>query len=231
VTDRLTMSWPDPAAFKDRDGRPIRILAVSDELDPTLDSAATRAGLEPVDMVLGCGDLEPGYLGFLADAFRVPLAYVRGNHDVGLGWAEERHVLPEPMHDGRVRTECGLRLLPFSGSPRYAAHGRPGAEQQVSGWSMWWRVLAALPGAALRPPLLVVTHAAPRGFNDATDQAHRGFTSFRWLLDRLDPPLWLHGHTALVRRGLDGRSVRRNDTLLVNVTGSILVELTPPPAA
>lgn len=231
MTDRLTLAWPDAEAFRSRDGRPVRILAVSDETDPTLEAARTRDSLPPLDMVVGCGDLEPPYLAFLADAFGVPLLYVRGNHDVGRSWGEtERAVLPEPLADGRVHAEAGIRLLPFSGAPRYAPHGRPGAEQQVSGLAMWSRVLGAVPAAAMRRPLLLVTHAAPRGLNDAADQAHRGFTSFRWLLDRLAPPLWLHGHTALVRRGIDARTVRHRGTFLVNVTGATLVELTPPPA-
>ena len=38
--DRCT--WPDPTAVRRRDGRPIRILAVSDEPDPSLDSPVTR---------------------------------------------------------------------------------------------------------------------------------------------------------------------------------------------
>ena len=42
MTDRLTLPWPDPAPFVARGGRPIRILAVSDEPDPSLDSAVTR---------------------------------------------------------------------------------------------------------------------------------------------------------------------------------------------
>ena len=231
MTDRLSLQWPDPLPFRDRRGSPIRILAVSDESDPTLDSAATREGLEPLDMIVGCGDLEPPYLAFLADAFRVPLLYVRGNHDVGRSWGETvREVVPDPLDDGRIHAEAGIRLLPFSGAPRYAPHGRPGAEQQVSGFGMWRRVLRAWPNAAGRRPVLLVTHAAPRGVNDAPDQAHRGFASFRWLLDRLDPPLWLHGHTALVRRGIDGRCVRHGRTMVVNVTGATLVELTPPDA-
>jgi hypothetical protein len=229
VTDRLVLPWPDPVAFRARDGRPIRILAVSDEADAALDEAGTRRSIGELDMIVGCGDLEPSYLAFLADAFAVPLHYVRGNHDVGASWGTaEREALPEPLPDGRVVDEAGIRLLPFAGSPRYAPHGRPHAEQQVSGLAMWRRVLAAWPAAAGRRPLLVVTHAAPRGLNDAPDLAHRGFAAFRWLLDRLAPPLWLHGHTALVRRGIDARSVRYGATLLVNVTGATLIELTPP---
>ena len=77
-----------------------------------------------------------------------------------------------------------------------------------------------LSGRGVRRPLLVLTHAAPRGVNDAPDHAHRGFASFRWLLDRLAPPLWLHGHATLVQRGIEARTARRNGTLLVNVTGA-----------
>jgi Icc-related predicted phosphoesterase len=74
----------------------------------------------------------------------------------------------------------------------------------------------------------MLTHAAPRGLNDAPDEAHRGFAAFRWLLNRLAPPVWIHGHTALVRRGIDGRVHRHGSTLVVNVTGATLLELTPP---
>lgn len=228
MTDRLQLPWPDALAFEGRDGRPIRLLAVSDEVEASLESDATRAGMGPLDLIVGCGDLEPAYLSFLADAFGVPLAYVRGNHDIGGGWRAAREVVPDALPDGRVHVEDGLRLLPFSGSPRYAPHGHPDAEQQVSAWNMWRKVLWSWPGAMVRRPLLVVTHAAPRGLGDDSDHAHRGFTSFSWLLEQLSPPLWLHGHTALIRRGLDGRCVRRGETLLVNVTGATLVELVPP---
>ncbi|MGH2455085.1 MAG: metallophosphoesterase family protein [Candidatus Limnocylindria bacterium] len=231
MTDRLQLTWPDPRPFAGRDGRPVRLLAVSDEPDHALESEATRRALGAVDLVVGCGDLEPGYLDFLAGSFGVPLLYVRGNHDVGGSWAAGERHLPAPLRDGNVHVEDGLRLLAFSGSPRYAPHGRPGAEQQVSAIGMWRRVLGALPGAVGRGPLLLVTHAAPRGLNDAPDHAHRGFGAFRWLADRLRPPLWLHGHTSLVRRGIDARCVRHGGTLLVNVTGATLVELRPPATA
>jgi uncharacterized protein len=229
VTDRLRLKWPDRAPFAARGESTIRLLAVSDEVDRSLDSAATRQQFGKIDMVLGAGDLEPPYLTFLADAFGAPLLYVRGNHDVGDAWASsERRELPDPLPDGRLHDEAGLRLLPFSGSPRYAPHGRPRVEQQFSGAAMWRRVLRAWPAAVTHRPLVVLTHAAPRGLNDAPDHAHRGVSAYRWLLDRLAPPLWLHGHTALVRRGIDGRTMRQNGTLLVNVTGATLIELTAP---
>lgn len=48
---------------------------------------------------------------------------------------------------------------------------------------------------------------------------------------RLSPPLWLHGHTALVRRGIDDRSAIFHDTLFYNCTGATLIELMPPEAS
>jgi uncharacterized protein len=226
VTDRLTLPWPDPLPFVERGGRPIRILAVSDEPDSTLESAVTRERIGGVDLIVGAGDLEPDYLSFVADAFHAPLRYVRGNHDVGAAWsATRRSILPEPMEDGRVVDEAGLRLIGFSGSPVYSDRG-----MQVSALGMWAKAIGSWSAAQRARPLLVVTHAPPRDLNDATDRAHRGFTAFRWLVDRLSPPLWLHGHTALVRRGIDARCARHEGTLFYNCTGATLVELTPPEA-
>jgi uncharacterized protein len=224
MTDRLRVRWPDPRPFAAHDGRPIRLLAVSDEPDPSLDSAATREALGRVDMIIGAGDLEPDYLGFVTDAFHAPLRYIRGNHDVGSAWLHsERLLLPEPMRDGVPVEEAGLELIGFSGSPRYNERG-----MQVSSLGMWAKVLRAWPRAQRVRPVIVVTHAPPRDVNDDHDPAHRGFSAFRWLAHRLDPPLWLHGHTALVRRGIDDRIATLNGTTFYNCTGSTLIELMPP---
>ena len=223
MTDRLALPWPDPAPFAARGGRPIRILAVSDEPDPSLDSAVTRERIGAVDLVIGAGDLEPDYLSFVTDAFDAPLRYIRGNHDVGSAWsATRRTLLPEPMPDGRVIVEDGLRLLGFSGSPIYSD-----GPMQVSALGMWARVIRSSSAAQRAKPVLVVSHAPPRDMNDDDDRAHRGFTAFRWLVDRLAPPLWLHGHTALVRRGIDDRCATHNGTLFYNCTGATLIELHP----
>jgi uncharacterized protein len=226
VTNRLRVAWPDPTPFAAREGRPIRILAISDEPDPALESVASREAIGQVDVIVGAGDLGPDYLSFVADAFHAPLRYIRGNHDDGAAWAHtRRRLLPEPMRDGEIVDEAGVRLVGFSGSPVYNQ-----GEMQVSAVGMWLRVIAASTRAQRRRPVIVVTHAPPRGINDDNDPAHRGFTAFRWLADRLDPPLWLHGHTALVRRGIDDRIARRNGTVFYNCTGATLIELEPPDA-
>ena len=226
MTDRLSVRWPDPAPFAQRGERPIRILAVSDEPDTSLDSPATRERLGPIDMIIGAGDLQPEYLSFVVDAFGAPLHYVRGNHDVGAAWAHtEPALLPEPMPDAKLVDEAGLHIIGFSGSPTYSGRG---LEVPASG--MWRKALHAWLRASRAGPVLVVSHAPPRDVNDDDDLAHRGFTAFRWLMSRLEAPLWLHGHTALVRRGIDQRSVRMNGTLFYNCTGATLIELLPPHA-
>jgi Icc-related predicted phosphoesterase len=223
VTDRLTVPWPDASLFAERDGRPLRILAVSDEPDPSLEARATRDALGQVDVVVGAGDLQPDYLAFVADAFDAPLHYVRGNHDVGAAWVQaEGTLLPGPMPEGAIVTEGGLGLIGFSGSPVYSHRGH-----EVGATTMLRRAFVGWMRARSSGPLIVVSHAPPRGLNDASDPTHRGFAAFRWLVDRLAPPIWLHGHTALVRRGLDARCTRHGPTLLYNCTGATLVELVP----
>lgn len=224
MTERLSLRWPDPVPFVSVGGRPIRILVVSDEPDESLHSSVTRQRIGAVDLIIGAGDLEPDYLSFVADAFHAPLRYIRGNHDVGAAWSHTRRtLLPEPMRDGKVVEEGGLPLVGFSGSPIYSDRG-----MQVSGLGMWARVIGSWSAAQRARPVIVVTHAPPRDVNDDEDRAHRGFTAFRWLADRLGPPLWLHGHTALVRRGIDDRSCLHNGTLVYNCTGATLIELLPP---
>lgn len=227
MTERLRVTWPDSRPFEDRDGRPIRILAISDEPDPSLESSATRAAIGTVDLVIGAGDLQPEYLSFVTDAFGAPLIYVRGNHDVGAAWSDtQRHILPRPIPDAAAVDELGLRIIGFSGSPTYSGRGL-----EIGAVAMWVRALRGWLRGRTRWPVLVVSHAPPRDVNDGDDLAHRGFVAFRWLAARLRSPLWLHGHTALVRRGIDARCETFAGTLFYNCTGATLVELMPPGAA
>ena len=60
-------------------------------------SSATATTCGRSTRSLGCGDLEPDYLAFLADAFKAPLLYVRGNHDRGAGWSIGAEHIPDPL--------------------------------------------------------------------------------------------------------------------------------------
>ncbi len=229
MTRRLTVTWPDPRPFEGRGGAPIRLLAVSDAPDTALDHAINRDALGRVDAIVGAGDLEPDYLSFLGDAFGVPVAYVRGNHDRGGHWEATSRDAPGPLDSGRPIDVLGIMLVPFEW-PGIDTDGTMRDE-----WRAWFHVLLAevhLLGQRMRGrhgPTLVVSHAPPRGVGDAAaDPYHVGYAAYRWLLERRRPPVWLHGHTTLASV-VDWRATH-GPSMVANVTGSILVELLPPEA-
>jgi hypothetical protein len=227
VTRRLTVEWPDERPFATRHGEPIRLLAVSDAVDPALEHAVNREAIGRLDAIVGCGDLEPTYLGFLGDAFGVPVAWVRGNHDRGGHWSETISRASRHLTSGQVVNVSGVTVAPFEWPGMHH-------EQAVRDeWRAWGDVLRAWRTLAIRrligrgSPVLVLSHAPPRGVGDhAANRYHLGYSAYRWLLERLHPPLWLHGHT-------DPASIadwRTNlgSSVVANVTGSVVVELTPP---
>ncbi|MEO5884411.1 MAG: metallophosphoesterase [Candidatus Limnocylindrales bacterium] len=225
---RLTLTWPDARPFRARDGRPIRWLAVSDDPDPALGHAGNRTDLGPLDAIVGCGDLEPDYLGFLADAFAVPLCFVRGNHDHGGRWDETvARAAPRPLATGRLHRVTGLPVaaLEWPGL-RHGDRRRhdPSAWADALGVAGRREVGRVAGGGG---PLVVVSHAPPRGIGDrAVDRYHVGYAGYRWLVDRWHPPLWLHGHVPPA--SVDGWRVEHERTEVVNVTGAVLVEIRAP---
>lgn len=229
MTTRLQVPWPDKELFARRGGRAYRILAVADEVDRSLESATTRERLGHVDLVLGCGDLPVDYLQFVTDAVRAPLAYVRGNHDVGGDWETGDAIglhLPEPLMDGSPWTDGDVTVIGFNGVPKYGGRGL-----QVGSPTRWAHVLRAwmrLRWRSAGAPVLVISHVAPRGINDGPDRFHRGSRALRWLAGQLHPPLWLHGHTTVLTRRLEDRAVNHERTLFYNAVGAVLIDLVPP---
>lgn len=221
---RIEIDWPDDRPFAERGERPVRFLAVSDETDPALTFAVNREALGPLDGIIGCGDLEETWLSFLGDAFSVPLVYVRGNHDHGGAWRHGSATVPAALASGQIDRLAGIAIggLEWPGVDLAGNQRRP--------WLAWRQALGLMRRAVIgrltghREPILVISHAPPEGVGDApTDPYHAGFNAYRWLLERLRPPLWLHGHTttALVHR----LSVQSGPTMVVNVTGAVLLEL------
>jgi hypothetical protein len=228
---RLRVDWPDPRPFESRDGRPIRWLAVSDDEERALEYAANREALGMLDAIVGAGDLQPDYLGFLADAFHTRLAYVRGNHDQGGRWEGSVEVqASDAWSSGSIHELDGLPILTLEW-PGIRFHDRRRHDQSAT-----FDVARLLSRLALRRltgragPTIVLSHAPPRGVGDcdgADDPFHAGFGAYRWLLDRVEPPLWLHGHTHPAATANEWR-IAYGSSQVVNVTGAVLVEIRPP---
>jgi hypothetical protein len=201
----------------------LRILAASDEKDPALEQEVNRQALAPIDLVVGAGDLSPDWLAFLGDAFMAPLVYVRGNHDVGGPWPRPPHA-PAPMSGIDENTLPGIPIvtLPW---PLYE-----GRDARRDEWAAWRQVVRLGPARFLWPlsGAIVVSHVPPRDAGDTPDDPyHVGFAAYAFLARRLRPALWLHGHTSLAAQTT--WRVMHGPTTVVNVTGSVLVEVTAPP--
>ncbi len=204
-------------------GKSVRLLAVSDETEHTLDHEANRTALGPVDAIIGSGDLEPSYLSFLADAFNAPLIYVRGNHDRGENWNAGRRDLPRPLVSDADLVR-GLRVVGLSWP------GAAGGQAIRDEGAAWRQAIGLWFGLRGKRADIVVSHVPPRGMGDVPqDHYHRGFAGYRWLVRRLRPRLWIHGHSALA--AVSGWRQDWGDTTLVNVTGAVLIELAAGSAA
>ena len=108
---------------------PVRVLAVSDEIDDAL--LADVGPARGAELILACGDLPFEYLGALMNALDVPLVFVPGNHDPDLsGYRSSRagltlragHARPGRRGrtgavnaDGRVVDVAGLRVAGLGG--------------------------------------------------------------------------------------------------------------------
>lgn len=173
----------------------LRLLAISDEVDPRLYGADLRARFGPVDLVLSCGDLPAYYLDYVATALDAPLHGVHGNHDEVPHDPSRLERFELASLHGRVVYEQGLLIGGIDGSMRYnrGAHQYSESEMRRVVAGMLPRLLAnrARYGRALD---ILVTHAPPQGIHDGPDLCHRGFGAFRWLLKTFRPRYHLHGH-------------------------------------
>ncbi len=222
MTRRLTIEWPDPAPFKGRDGAPIRILAVSDVLEPTLIDKRNRSSVAPIDLIVGCGDLDCDDLAFVTDAFDAPLVYVYGNHDSDERWQRCANFCPEAIQSTAILHRMGLSMAGLTWPGR---RGKAGNRSERTAWSQALRL--AMRRLGHFEPMIVLSHVPPRDAGDVpTDPYHRGFNGYRWLLERLRPTLWLHGHTPLAAAA-EWR-VQVGGSSVINVTGAVVIDLVPP---
>jgi Icc-related predicted phosphoesterase len=196
----------------------VRLLAVSDEVEPQLLDERTVEAQGRVDLVIGCGDLPADYLDALSTVYAAPLVFVRGNHDPP---GRQGDYLQAAEIDGRVVRERGLLIAGLEGSIRYSDGAHQYTERQ-----MMAKVRALRLRMRLRHPDILITHGPPAGVNEGTDAPHRGLLAVRRAVEWMRPRLLLHGHVhpygrEIIREGQIG------ETRVINVVGHRLIELAP----
>lgn len=196
----------------------IKILAVSDFIDSTLEREVSSKTLTPVDLIISCGDLAPEYLSFLRDRLDRPLYYVKGNHD--LRYSPDNPLGCHNIH-GRLMTFRHLKILGLEGSMWYNGGRNQYTEAQMKKMISRLRFTLWRRGGVD----IVVSHASPRHIHDAEDLCHRGFESFSTLIEKRKPDCFIHGHIHRDFNHPDERITRVNTTRVVNACGYTILEV------
>jgi Icc-related predicted phosphoesterase len=195
----------------------MKVLTVSDHVEPILYDHFDAKRFSGVELILSCGDLPPEYLSFLVSALTAPLYYVSGNHDI-------RHESKPPegctdLH-ARLTRFRGINILGLEGSRWYS-----GGPHQYSEAQMRRTVRKLRPRIWWQGGLdIVITHAPPRHIHDAEDRCHRGFKSFRWLINKYAPYYFIHGHIHGIFSNPSQRITLVDKTKVINSYGHYLFE-------
>lgn len=200
----------------------MKILAISDQrLNKFDNSEFLRTQYADISAVVSCGDLDPDYLDFVVSVLNVQLLYVRGNHD---HYDRFNKIGGINLHQ-KIVSQNGFSFAGLEGSISYNQSG-----VQYSEGAMANRVLAMLPALLLRRLLtgygvdVFVAHSPPRDLNDASDYAHRGFRSFRWLIRWAQPRYFIHGHVDLYDQRVE-RRLQFYRTTIININPAMTLEL------
>jgi len=205
----------------------MKILCVSDQIDPLVYSNSIKKRFADVDIILGAGDLPLDYLDFIVTNLNKPLFFVFGNHHV-----EELAHDDKPgiynfssTHLGsKIRKEAGLIVAGLGGSMRYNRGPNQFTELQMYG------EIAKLIPALLFNRLfhgryldILLTHAPPKGIHDKPDKCHGGFKAFLWFMKMFKPKYLVHGHIHLYDLS-DVRRTRCMKTEVINAFGHYIIE-------
>jgi len=196
----------------------MKVLAVSDVVDPLLYPKPDVEAFSGIGLIFSCGDLPPEFLSFLVARFNVPLYYVRGNHDF-------RYIAKPP--DGGV--DVNARLIRFRGHNILGLEGSRwynGGPYQYKEHQMRKTIRKLKPRIWWQGGLdIVIAHAPPRHIHDRKDRCHKGFMSFRRLIDKYSPAYFIHGHIHARFSDPSQRVTRINRTKVVNACGHVVFEI------
>ncbi|MFQ5406852.1 MAG: metallophosphoesterase [Anaerolineales bacterium] len=214
----------------------MKILALSDEVVPSLYDPSIRERYGDIDLVVGCGDVPFYYLEFVVSVLNVPLYYVHGNHDHAKQYMADGRVATAAEGcvciddqvaniDGLTTQAGGLLLAGLGGSMRY----RPGDHQYNEP-----EMRARARKMALRLWLnrlrhgrfldILLTHSPPYGIHDKQDPAHVGFQTFLTMLRRYRPRFMLHGHSHVLRHNAVTRT-QYFESEIINVYPYRVIEI------
>jgi Icc-related predicted phosphoesterase len=213
----------------------MKILCVSDQIDPLVYTNSIRERFKDVDVVLSAGDLPMDYLDFIVSSLNKPLLYIAGNHHTRVPGgrkiftgafveSEEYDSFGACYVDSKVHFEEGLIVAGLGGSMRYNQ-----GENQFKDFQMYVRIFKMLPGLIFNRIFrgrfvdILLTHASPRGIHDREDRCHQGFKAFLWFMRVFKPRYLIHGHIHLYDLS-EVRTTQYEKTLVINAFSHYLID-------
>lgn len=216
----------------------MKILCISDQIDPLVYSPCIKERFSDVDLVLAAGDLPLDYLDFIISSLNRPLFFVFGNHhttelkhykklwNAAINENYSQYLGCGAVHLGtKIKKEGGLILAGFGGSMRYN-----NGDNQFSDFDMYLEILKLVPRLLWNRIVhgrcvdILLTHAPPKGIHDKQDTCHKGFKAFLWFMKVFKPKYLVHGHIHLY----DLSSVRLTkwkNTTVVNAFSHYIVNV------
>jgi len=216
----------------------LKILCISDQIDPLVYSSGIKERFGDIDMILSAGDLPLDYLDFIISSLNRPLFFVFGNHHT----EELKHYkksMTSPFvevyrdHFGcgavylgsKVKIEGKMILAGLGGSMRYNNGINQFTEFQMFFEAaklfprLWWNRIVH--GRFLD---ILLTHAPPKGIHDKNDKCHWGFKTYLWFMKTFKPKYLVHGHIHLYDL-CDVRCTKWENTTVINAYNHYVIEL------
>lgn len=218
----------------------MKVLCVSDEIDPLIYSPNAKERLQDIDFVISAGDLPMEYLGFIASVTCTPLYFVFGNHNLKYlkQFNKQSGRLQEINTHSYTQRSFGARYI----NKRCVRHadfliaGLGGCKRYNNGKNQFTEFQMTLRLWTLIPRLLInrilygrfidmfVTHTPPRDIHDREDPCHQGFKCFRWFIKIFKPRFMLHGHIHIYNNTYNRKTIWK-DCAIINVFQSYTIDL------
>ncbi len=225
--------------------RRLKVLCISDHVDPLIYSDSIKDRFRNVDLVLSAGDLDLSYYGYIVSNINTRLAFVFGNHNLSkialyrkehrihtLSYYEDDNILQQTFGStyvgDAVRKVEGLIVAGLGGSMRYN-----NGLNQYTETGMFFKALKLLPGLLFNRLVrgrwmdVLLTHAPPAGLHDRSDRCHRGFKTFLLLMKLFKPQYLVHGHVHLYDINTERCSMYRS-TCVVNAYEHTIIDIEVP---
>jgi uncharacterized protein len=219
----------------------LKVLCISDKVDPLIYSSNIKKRFTDVDLILSAGDLELDYYGFIVSSLNKPLLFVFGNHNLkrlhnyrknipSISETQDNFLNIQRSYGSvyigdRVKKIKSLLIAGLGGSQKYN-----GGPNQYSEFEMTLKIFKLLPALLFNRIFygrwldIFITHTPPADLGDCMDKCHKGFKVYRTFLKYFKPRYHLHGHIHLYDIN-DKREIMYNNTKIINVYGHYILEI------